>query len=991
MNNNTKCRIYEKKDVFIGFNMFVHKHINGTDQNFRYCNRCRQEPSAGVSVVCKSTSQGTVTNLDGKYTIEINKGNTLTFSLIGMQTQDIKIASQSIINVIMHESTIELDEVVAIGYGTAKKSDLTSSIISVKPDELKNVKVGSAADALQGLATGVLISKGSFKPGGSSNIIIRGNGSFGNGGASTTPLYIIDGVMSNAGLDVIAPSDIESIEVLKDAASTAIYGSRASNGIILVTTKKGKTGKASITFNTNIGIQNLINKQKVLNASQFKEILDAATDNTYLWDKEEQRMFDEGRSTDWQDLITQSGVYQNYNLGITGGSEKTTYYLGLDWVDQEGIIKNTGYQKGNIRFNLDSKLNNWLTMGAKFNVIRSSTNSSNTDGVAGMNSLDQGTMGSAIASKPSAPIFNEDGTYYDNLLLRPNPVAAVTYFKNNFTQTRINASFNLEAEILKNLKLRTENGTEYINNQSNVFQDSRMTGIYKNVNISDRENGEQFYLQTENTLTYQLNKGIHRLTAVGGFSASIFNWTMMSAQVLNASNITQNDNLGTGTPKSINSDKVKSTLASFFGRVNYSLADKYLLTVTLRADGSSRFAKGHKWGYFPSGGLAWRINQEDFLKDVNFLDNLKLRTSYGIVGNQEISSYQSMAQVDATSSRYTDYVFGGTLANGSRTSILAQPDLTWEKSRQFDLGLDFAFFKNRLSGSIDGYYKYTYDLLYNVPLPLESGYRTALVNVGAMKNRGIELTLNSVNIDTKDFTWQTSLNYSFNKNEIDKLYNDLERVGNYFVGQSINVIYTKRFGGIWQSDEAEIAKIYNAEPGDYKIIDRNRNNIIDDDDRDFVGQTTPQFFGSFSNTFKSHGFDLTIFLTYAGGHKIYNPFAYLDSYSPSANMSPDYYHNYWTPERPSNKYPRLGSTNSQLYETDGMYQKGDYIRLKNLELGYTLPRNIANKVYASNIRVYASVQNLVTFTKYTGFDVETSNANPYPACRVFMGGLTVNF
>lgn len=950
-----------------------------------------KNPLPGVSVVCKSTSQGTVTNLDGKYTIEINKGNTLTFSLIGMQTQDIKIASQSIINVIMHESTIELDEVVAIGYGTAKKSDLTSSIISVKPDELKNVKVGSAADALQGLATGVLISKGSFKPGGSSNIIIRGNGSFGNGGASTTPLYIIDGVMSNAGLDVIAPSDIESIEVLKDAASTAIYGSRASNGIILVTTKKGKTGKASITFNTNIGIQNLINKQKVLNASQFKEILDAATDNTYLWDKEEQRMFDEGRSTDWQDLITQSGVYQNYNLGITGGSEKTTYYLGLDWVDQEGIIKNTGYQKGNIRFNLDSKLNNWLTMGAKFNVIRSSTNSSNTDGVAGMNSLDQGTMGSAIASKPSAPIFNEDGTYYDNLLLRPNPVAAVTYFKNNFTQTRINASFNLEAEILKNLKLRTENGTEYINNQSNVFQDSRMTGIYKNVNISDRENGEQFYLQTENTLTYQLNKGIYRLTAVGGFSASIFNWTMMSAQVLNASNITQNDNLGTGTPKSINSDKVKSTLASFFGRVNYSLADKYLLTVTLRADGSSRFAKGHKWGYFPSGGLAWRINQEDFLKDVNFLDNLKLRTSYGIVGNQEISSYQSMAQVDATSSRYTDYVFGGTLANGSRTSILAQPDLTWEKSRQFDLGLDFAFFKNRLSGSIDGYYKYTYDLLYNVPLPLESGYRTALVNVGAMKNRGIELTLNSVNIDTKDFTWQTSLNYSFNKNEIDKLYNDLERVGNYFVGQSINVIYTKRFGGIWQSDEAEIAKIYNAEPGDYKIIDRNRNNIIDDDDRDFVGQTTPQFFGSFSNTFKSHGFDLTIFLTYAGGHKIYNPFAYLDSYSPSANMSPDYYHNYWTPERPSNKYPRLGSTNSQLYETDGMYQKGDYIRLKNLELGYTLPRNIANKVYASNIRVYASVQNLVTFTKYTGFDVETSNANPYPACRVFMGGLTVNF
>lgn len=950
-----------------------------------------KNPLPGVSIMCKSTSQGTVTNLEGAFTIDVNKGNALTFSLIGMQTQEIKISNQSMLNIIMHESTIELDEVVAIGYGTARKSDLTSSIISVKPDELKNVKVGSAADALQGLATGVLISKGSFKPGGSSNITIRGNGSFGNGGASTTPLYIIDGVMSTAGLDVIAPSDIESIEVLKDAASTAIYGSRASNGIIIVTTKKGKTGKAKITFNTNIGVQNLINKQKVLNASQFKEILDAATDNTYLWDKEEQRMFDAGRSTDWQDLITQSGVYQNYNLGITGGSEKTTYYLGLDWVDQDGIIKNTGYQKGNIRFNLDSELTNWLKMGVKFNIIRSSTNSSNTDGVAGMNSLDQGTMGSAIASKPTAPIFNEDGTYYDNLLLRPNPIAAVTYFKNNFTQTRVNGSFSLEAELMKNLKLRTENGTEFISNQGSIFQDSRMTGIYKNVNVSDRNNGEQFYLQTENTLTYQLNKGIHRLTAVGGFSASVFNWTMMSAQVLNASNITQNDNLGTGVPKSINSDKVKSSLASFFGRANYSLADKYLMTLTIRADGSSRFAKGNKWGYFPSGGLAWRINQEDFLKDVSFLDNLKLRTSYGIVGNQEISSYQSMAQVDATSSRYTDYIFGGILANGSRTSLLAQPDLTWEKSRQFDLGIDFAFFRNRLSGSIDGYYKYTYDLLYNVPLPLESGYRTALVNVGAMKNRGFELTLNSVNIDTKNFTWQTSLNYSFNKNEISKLYNDLNRVGNYFVGESINVIYTKRFGGIWQSDEAEIAKIYNAEPGDYKIVDRNRNNIIDDDDREFIGQTTPQFYGSFSNTFKSYGFDFTIFLTYAGGHKINNPFAYLDSYSPSANMSPDYYANHWTPERASNRYPRLGSTNSQLYETEGIYQKGDYIRLKNLELGYTLPRSITSKLYASNIRVYASVQNLVTFTRYTGFDVETSNANPYPASRVFMGGLTVNF
>lgn len=895
------------------------------------------------------------------------------------------------IDIVLKESELWLEEAVAVGYGTMKKSDLTSSIASVKSEDLKNMKVGSTADALQGLAAGVMVSKSSFKPGGSSNIMIRGNGSFGNGGASNTPLYIIDGVMSNAGLDVIAPSDIASIEVLKDAASTAIYGSRASNGIIIVTTKSGKSGRVRVSFNANVGVQQLINKQEVLDAARFKELIDKGSDYTMMWDAEEMKMFESGQSTDWQDLITQNGVYQNYNLGISGGNEKTTYYLGLDWVDQDGIIKNTDYRKGNIRFNLDSKLTKWLSMGVKFNAIRSSTNSSNTDGVAGMNSLDQGTMGSAIASKPSAPVFNEDGTYYDNLLLRPNPVAAVKYFKNNFTQSRLNASFNLEAELIKGLKLRTENGTEYINNQSNVFQDSRMTGIYKNVNISDRSNGEQFYIQTENTLSYQLEKDIHRLNVVGGFSASQFNWTHFYAQVLNASNITQNDNLGTGTPKTVTSDKVRSTLASFFGRVNYSLAEKYLFTVTVRADGSSRFAPGHKWGFFPSGGFAWRINKEGFMKNAHFLSNLKLRTSIGVVGNQEIGAYQSMAQVDSSSSRYTDYVFGGDLATGSRTSILAQPDLTWEKSRQFDIGLDFGFFDDRLTGTIDFYNKYTYDLLYNVPLPLESGYRTALVNVGAMTNNGFELALNSVNFDRKNFTWQTSFNYSFNKNRIDKLYNNLDRVGSYFVGKPIDVIYTKRFGGIWQSDEAEIAKVYNAEPGDYKIVDRNRNNIIDDGDRDFVGQTVPQYFGSFSNTFKFYGVDITVFLTYAGGHKIYNAFAYLDSYSPSANMSPDYYKNHWTPENPSNRYPRLGSTNSQLYETEGVWQKGDYLRLKNLEIGYTFPEKLVRKCFASSIRLYVSAQNLFTVTQYSGFDVETDNANPYPASRVFMGGISINF
>ncbi len=942
----------------------------------------------GVTVVIKGTIKGTITNNDGIYSLDnVPNDAVLVFSFVGMKTQEVPIMGKSVINVSLVEETVGIEEVVAIGYGTIKKSDLTGSVASVKAEDLQNVKSGTVADALQGLAAGVYVSKSSYKPGGSSNLLIRGVGSFGNGGASNTPLYVIDGVISNAGLDVIAPQDIESIEILKDASSTAIYGSRGSNGVILITTKRGNRGKAQITFNTHMSFLQLANKQDVLDANQFREIIDEGTNGTYIWDEEEILMEEKGLSTDWQNEITQTGFNQNYSLGIMGGGNFTSHYLGVEWVDQKGIVLNTNYKRTNIRYNMNSELRDWLSLSLKINIIQATTNSSNTDGVAGQNSLDQGTMGSAIGSRPTAPVFNQDGTYYDNLLLRPNPVAAVTYFSNKFKQNRIIGSLGFEVDILKNLKFKTDNGGEIINNIGNVFQDSRMTGIYKNVNIADRSNGQQVYLQSDNTLTYQLKNAVQSISAVGGFSVSSFDWDYVAMQVLNASNITRGYSLGTGEPNIVNSDRVKSTLASFYGRVNYVLSEKYLATITFRADGSSKFAEGHKWGYFPSGSLAWRISQENFLKDSKILNNLKFRASYGAVGNQEINSYQSMAQVDATSSIYTNYVLGNDIAYGSRTSILSQPDLTWEKSKQFDLGVDYGFIDNRIFGSVDVYQKKTDDLLYNVPLPVESGYRTALVNVGSIKNKGIELVLNTLNISKNNFSWQTSVNYSFNKNEIVSLYNDLDRVGSYFVGQPISVVYAKRFGGIWQDDEANAASVYGAEPGDIKIIDRNRNNIIDDDDRTFVGQTSPQFYGSLSNAFKYKGFDCTVFLTYAGGHIIYNPFSYLDTYSPSANMSVDYYQNYWTPERPSDKYPRLGSVNSFLYETEGIFQKGDYVRIKNLELGYSL----ANKLNFSNVRFYISAQNLLTFTKYTGFDVEVSNANPYPASRAYIAGLTINF
>ncbi len=949
-------------------------------------------PLSGVTVYLDGATTGTQTNAEGKFALSVATGDILNFSYMGYITQRVTVTNQTRFDIKLAEDQFSLGEIVAIGYGSVKRVDLATSIATVKPEELQNTKTGSVADALQGLATGVMVNKNSFKPGGSSSILVRGKGSFGNGGASDAPRIYVDGVESNSGLDFISEADIESIQILKDAASTAIFGSKAGNGVILVTTKSGKAGAAKISFEAKMGWQNLANKQDVLNAAQFKELIDIGSGGTMVWDAEEQKMFSEGRSTNWQDEITQTGVYQNYTLGISAGNEKSKYYVGADWVDQTGVIKNTDFNRFNVRFNMNSDLKKWLRMDFKVNVSHLDVNSSNMDGVAGMNSLDQGTMGSAIASKPTAPVYNSDGTFYDNLLLRPNPVAAALYFSNNFKQTRVIGSLGLEIDILKNLKFKSVNGGELIYNISNVFQDDRMGGIFKNTTIADRQNGEAIYLQTDNTLTYDLEYNQHRLTALGGFSATHQTYDLVTAQVLGASNITRGYGLGSGSPKAVGSNYPVEQMASFFVRAHYSYAEKYLLTATFRADGSSKFAKGNKWGYFPSAGVAWRINQENFLKDSKVVSNLKLRASWGAVGNPNISPYQSWALVSTPNNQYYNYIFNDQTAIGSTYAQIAQSSLTWEKSNQVDLGVDFGFFNSRLNGTVDVYNRNTHDLLYLVNLPIETGFdNLALVNVGEMNNKGIEVNLNSVNIQNRNFTWNSNLNFSFNKNKITKLYKDLQREGSRFVGQNIDVIYTKRFGGIWQTNEAAAASVYGKEPGDIKIVDMNRNNINDDDDRTFVGQSTPQYFGGFSNVLTYKNFDFTLFLTYAGGHLIYNPFAYLNTYQPSGNMSPEYYKGYWRPDRASNTYPKLGSSAEPLYQTDAVYQKGDYLRIKNVELGYTLPTHLLNRIGINKVRVYFSAQNLYTWTEYTGFDVETTNANPYPACRSFIGGISLNF
>lgn len=850
--------------------------------------------------------------------------------------------------------------------------------------------MGTATSALQGLAAGVFVSTGSVKPGGDASVVIRGSGSLRAGNA---PLYVVDGIPVEGGLQDLSQGDIESIEVLKDASSAAIYGSRGSNGVILVTTRKGVKGRGRVTLNVNSGTQRMLNKQKMMNAQQYYELASKAVPD-YTWTSEELRLLSRGESTDWQDAITQNGSFSNYNLGISGGNEKVTHFLGADYYNQIGTIKNSSFRKVTLRYNMDAQTMDWLRTGIRFNIIESKLKNINEEGDSGY-----GTMFSAISSQPTAPIYTSNGDYFDGFLnTKANPVAIVDLLDKSTAKSRAVGSVYFEIEPIKNLKIRSDNGAELEFFNVNSYEDGRMGQHYPDGGHAVKFNGKKRYMQTENTATYNFElSDRHRFVVMGGFSASKYDYESTTADSKNLSPILGYDNLGGAQNHGPNySYASASTLTSYYGRVNYNFDDRYLFTVTMRQDGSSRFAPGHRWGFFPSAALAWRISNEQFMENAGAVSELKLRLSAGKLGNQNIGDYAYAATI-GQGGEWADYVFGGNLATGSVQNTIANPNLTWEKANQFDIGIDFGFFKNRIAGTLDAYYKKTTDLLWLVPLPIESGFDNSLTNIGQIDNKGIELSLTTVNISTRDFSWTTAGNISYNQNKIAELYGGkLDVNKSLFVGQPINLFYTLKSDGIWQTSEAAQAAQYNAQPGDRKVVDVNKDGVINGDDRQFAGVAVPKFYGSFTNTFKYKGFDLITFFTYAGGHMINNSLnRYLNAFNTWGNMGVDYYNGYWTPTRPSQRYPapRVGSPYANGDGTDANLQKGDYLRLRNIELGYSFPASsFVRRIKSTGMRVYASVQNAFTWTQFTGYDVESGdNTNPYPNARTFMAGLSINF
>ncbi|MBP7556969.1 MAG: TonB-dependent receptor [Chitinophagaceae bacterium] len=947
-------------------------------------------PLAGVSVSVKNTKRGTATDSAGRFSLQADKGEIIEFSHTGMVSKTVVVGNDLTITIQLISAAVNLNDVVIIGYGSTKKSDLTGSVTTIKPDGLKNARVGTATSALQGLAAGVFVSTGSVKPGGDASVVIRGSGSLRAGNA---PLYVVDGIPVEGGLQDLSQGDIESIEVLKDASSAAIYGSRGSNGVILVTTRKGVKGKGRVTLNVNSGTQRMLNKQKMMNAQQYYELASKAVPD-YTWTSEELRLLSRGESTDWQDAITQNGSFSNYNLGISGGNEKVTHFLGADYYNQIGTIKNSSFRKVTLRYNMDAQTMDWLRTGIRFNIIESKLKNINEEGDSGY-----GTMFSAISSQPTAPIYTSNGDYFDGFLnTKANPVAIVDLLDKSTAKSRAVGSVYFEIEPVKNLKIRSDNGAELEFFNVNSYEDGRMGQHYPDGGHAVKFNGKKRYMQTENTATYNFDlSNRHKFVVMGGFSASKYDYESTTADSKNLSPILGYDNLGGAQNHGPNySYASASTLTSYYGRVNYNFDDRYLFTVTMRQDGSSRFAPGHRWGFFPSAALAWRISNEQFMENAGAVSELKLRLSAGKLGNQNIGDYAYAATI-GQGGEWADYVFGGNLATGSVQNTIANPNLTWEKANQFDIGIDFGFFKNRIAGTLDAYYKKTTDLLWLVPLPIESGFDNSLTNIGQIDNKGIELSLTTVNISTRDFSWTTAGNISYNQNKIAELYGGkLDVNKSLFVGRPINLFYTLKSEGIWQTSEAAQAAQYNAQPGDRKVADLNKDGVINGDDRQFAGVAVPKFYGSFTNTFKYKGFDLITFFTYAGGHMINNSLnRYLNAFNTWGNMGVDYYNGYWTPTRPSQRYPapRVGSPYANGDGTDANLQKGDYLRLRNIELGYSFPASsFVRRIKSTGMRVYASVQNAFTWTQFTGYDVESGdNTNPYPNARTFMAGLSINF
>ncbi len=956
----------------------------------------------GVSVVVKGTTTGTTTDADGKYSIVAPANSTLTFSFVGYVTEEINIGNRNVIDVTLGTDAAALEEVVVIGYGTQKKSQLTGAISTVKAQDIKDLPIENTQQALQGRVAGVDVMQAGSKPGTQPRVVIRGRRS---PNASSDPLYVLDGIPLVGGIGDINPNDIASMEVLKDASATAIYGARGANGVVLITSRRGtNTGKPTIFYDAYYGVSETLKTMNFMDGTQFADAKREAyrlknpdgtlgelqPDGVVFTDIELDGIA-QGRSTDYIAGLLRQGNRQNHSFGIAGGDEKTKYYMSLNYYKDNGVVYNQDYNRNVLRVNLDHQLSKNISMGMSTFINYSIRNGESFN-----------PLGGAMRENPLGQPYNPDGTL--NFLptedgLRSNPFSEIVegaYIDRRKTN-RMFSGLYAEAKIIDGLTYRLNFGPDFSTNKRDIFQ-----GRYTNARrlappraLTDNVNS--FNYVVENILNYNKTIGKHNFNITGVQSLQKDNYELNGITVQDIPSESQQFyNFGNAAIiEGVRSDLVQRTILSYMGRINYGFNEKYLLTATLRADGASQFGNNTKWGYFPGVALAWNLSSEEFLRNVSAIDNMKLRVSYGSIGNQAISPYQTQGLLSKVA-----YNFGDNAYFGYAPSTIGNPDLKWETSTTLNLGLDFSLFRGRVSGTLEYYDVTTSDLLLRRNLPPSIGFTEVTTNVGATRNNGIEGTFSTVNVDNRNgFKWSTDFQFFMNKEQFVELPNGDDVGNNWYIGQPLSVIYDYKKIGIWQADEFDEAKSYGSEVGEIKILDANNDGKYSADDRVIQGSGVPKFSGGITNRFKFNNFDLSFFVYARLGQTIRSNF------HSSNNSLFGRYNNimvdYWTPTNPSNETPRPNQ--NQEFPKWGSSMNifdGSFVKVRNINLGYKFAPEAANKLGMQSLRIYSSIQQPFIFSsfisKYNGIDPETDiddslDGNVSPAVWTATIGLNVTF
>ena len=970
------------------------------------------EPVIGANVVVKGTTNGTVTDMNGRYSLEVPEGGVLQISYIGYNTQEVKVGSGDVVNVSLREDSEALDEVVVIGYGTVKKSDLTGAVGSVQMKDVSQVGITSADRALQGQIAGVQVNARTGQPGESMMIRVRGSNSLAGG---NEPLYVIDGMPVEKMNSDINPEDILSMEVLKDASSTAIYGSRGANGVVMITTKRGRTGDTVLEYNGYVGVSSLIKKLDLLGKDDYIAMVNEVSQNDgngIAITPEQAAMLP---NNDWQDLAYQTALTHSHQVSVSGGTDKTKLYSSLNYMNQEGIIKGSDYNRFALRINGDQKLARNLSLNASiaYSYGTQNTANSNADGWGAI-------AYTAMVMAPIQEIRDADGKY-TNFSGTPwggtNPVGMAELYKNKTVNSRLLANMSLIYEIIDGLTFRVNAGAEVNAGSSDRYIPIGLSAGGKLDGDASKSKSNYYTIINENILTYdkRFNKN-HALNLMGGVTFQTYQYNDLGGSGTGfLRDVYETNNLGVastpGTPSSGYSDY---RMASFLGRANYNLMERYLLTVTARYDGSSKFSKNHKFAFFPSAALAWRLSEENFMQDIDWLSNLKLRASIGQTGNQSISPYQTFARLGTSGP-----IFGDGKDIGFGLSSMANDDLKWETTTQTDIGVDFGFFSNRLNIGFDYYWKQTRDLLYNATLPPSSGYSSMLRNLGRIDNKGFEISINTINMKGK-VNWTTNLNITSNRSIVKDLGSDvygnkIQRIdapiggGNWFplfVGKAPFQLYGYEIEGIYQTDEeARLNGEATKKAGDYRYKDTDGKAGITTGDKTIIANTQPKFTFGLTNIINWNNFELSFLLIGSVGGDIVNEFnKSITNIGGTWNIRKDVWENHWTPENPNAKYARASvATKDYLAFGDPSsvwVENGSYLRFKDIKLAYTLPSQWFAGSRKPNISVYLSGQNLITITSYSHYDPEASwtssavngwDRGVYPSAKSFTLGLQVKF